>query len=265
VKVLPKLNNRMENQLTNSLIDAIGIISEGNIYSVRTEIFDFGLISSINSEISDFNIESVLMDVKGRLIYANKLDELIIVIIAKRAASLSFLRSICQNVIRSIDIKTIKQQIAEEGCPIAENSLKHLLERTNTLKGDIILSSLIGFVHPAEFLPRTKGVTGYIFIHSEEGNGLIVFDDGEVKISVFEGEGNKLEGNDAINRIYALDEGEIECYKIDDGSDDESVKSSESNPENLSLIGLDDGAMEVICEAKRLRDELSNLRLEDEN
>ena len=263
MKVLPKLNNRMENQLTNSLVDAIGIISNGNIFSVRTDAFDFGLISSVEANLLDHDIESVLIDVGGRLVYANRLDELIIIIIAKRAASLSFLRSICQNVIRSIDINSIKLQIAEEGCPISENCLDSLLERTNTPKGDIVLSSLIRFVHPAEFLLRTRDVSGYVFLSSKEGNGLIVFDDGDVKKSVFEGKRNKLDGNEAINQIYSLEEGEIECYKIEKDSNEEE-EPVELDPDNLSLIGLDDGAMEVILEAKRLRDELSNLRMESD-
>ena len=247
----------MKSQLSNSLIESIGIISDGNIYSVRDNAFNLRLIDSIGKAIVQYKMRSVLMDVEGRLVYAHRTNDLIILIVAKRAASLSFLRSVSQNVVGSIDIRMIKEQVLEEGHPIVRDDSKLLIKRYKIPEGELILKSHINYMHPEEVLRMTEETSGYILVRSKEGDGLVIFNDGAVSASFFEGECD-LDGDEALDQIYSLHEGEIECYRLDIDS------SSENGDSGLSLLGLDDGAMEVICEAKRLREELNSFRINEE-
>ncbi|MDY6966149.1 MAG: hypothetical protein SVM80_09330 [Halobacteriota archaeon] len=246
--MLPKLDDILRNKLSHSYLDNISVVCNGYIYSVGNGSVDVELVKILEEKSLD-NMESILFETCTQQIYTQKFDDFTIIITAKRIAPLSFLRNTCQKMKETIREDTsIREIIESEGKTISQDNLTVMLRSLQIPKGDLMLRSTIHFIRPEVILDITRDISGYIWIHSKEGDGLILFEEGDIKKSVFYGECN-LSKEEAINRIYSLKEGQIECYKLDRLPINEIQNG-------LHLLGLSDEFLEVIHEAKKLRQQI---------
>jgi|GEM_PF-4194082 len=245
-----KLHELLNNRLSHSYLEAVAIECEGKVYTIGSGSIDSWLVE-VMKDISDLTM-SVLLETSSQQIFTRKSGDLTIIIAAKKIAPLSFLRSTCQSILQVVveDI-WVKERIASEGeTIIADDDLVSMLKSLKIPEGEMILKSTVPFICPKDVISMTEDVDGYIWIHSGEGKGLILLNEGDIVSSVFEGE-STWTGEEAMDMISSLKEGEIECYRFE--------KLPERDiQDGLHLLGLDDEFIDAINEAKRLKRQLSN-------
>ncbi len=245
-----KLDELLNNRLSHSFLDAVAIECEGKVYTIGSGSIDPWLVE-LMKDISD-RAMSVLLETSSQQIFTRKSGDFTIIIAAKKIAPLSFLRSTCQSILQVLGEDVwMKERIASEGeTIIAGDNLTCMLKSHKIPEGEMILKSTVPFISPKDVISMTEDLDGYIWIHSGDGKGLILLNEGDIVSSFFEGESTWTD-EEAMDMISSLKEGVIECYRFE--------KLQERGiQDGFHLLGLDDDFIDAINEAKRLRRQLSN-------